>query len=68
MLTGVTLGRGSVVAVGSVVTRDISPYSIAAGVPAKDSVWAMRLKRMFGMRPPFVMGNLSFLSVATITV
>lgn len=35
VLTGVTVGRGSVVAAGSVVTRDIPPYSIAAGVPAK---------------------------------
>lgn len=35
VLTGVTVGRGSIVAAGSVVTRDIPPYSIAAGVPAK---------------------------------
>jgi acetyltransferase-like isoleucine patch superfamily enzyme len=35
VLTGVTVGRGSVVAAGSVVTRDIPPYSIAAGVPAE---------------------------------
>lgn len=35
VLTGVTIGRGSIVAAGSVVTRDIPPYSIAAGVPAK---------------------------------
>lgn len=35
VLTGVTVGRGCVVAAGSVVTRDIPPYSIAAGVPAK---------------------------------
>ena len=35
VLTGVTVGRGSVVAAGSVVTRDIPPYSIAGGVPAK---------------------------------
>ena len=35
VLTGVTVGRGSVVAAGSVVTRDIPPYSIAAGVPAR---------------------------------
>lgn len=35
VLTGVTVGRGSVVAAGSVVTRNIPPYSIAAGVPAK---------------------------------
>ncbi len=35
VLTGVTVGRGSVVAAGSVLTRNIPPYSIAAGVPAK---------------------------------
>jgi acetyltransferase-like isoleucine patch superfamily enzyme len=35
VLTGLTIGRGSVIAAGSVVTRDIPPYSIAAGVPAK---------------------------------
>lgn len=35
VLTGVTIGQGSIVAAGSVVTRDIPPYSIAAGVPAK---------------------------------
>ena len=35
VLTGVTVGRGCVVAAGSVVTGDIPPYSIAAGVPAK---------------------------------
>jgi acetyltransferase-like isoleucine patch superfamily enzyme len=35
VLTGTTIGRGSVIAAGSVVTKDIPPYSIAAGVPAK---------------------------------
>lgn len=35
VLTGLTVGRGSVVAAGSVLTRDIPPYSIVAGVPAK---------------------------------
>lgn len=35
VLTGVTVGRGSVVAAGSVITRDVPPYSIAAGVPAR---------------------------------
>jgi acetyltransferase-like isoleucine patch superfamily enzyme len=35
VLTGATVGRGSVVAAGSLVTKDIPPYSIAAGVPAK---------------------------------
>lgn len=35
VLTGLTIGRGSIVAAGSVVTRSIPPYSIVAGVPAK---------------------------------
>ena len=35
VLTGVTVGRGSVVAAGSVVCNDVPPYSIAAGVPAR---------------------------------
>jgi acetyltransferase-like isoleucine patch superfamily enzyme len=34
-LDGVTVGQGSVVAAGSVVTRSVPPYSIVAGVPAK---------------------------------
>lgn len=34
ILAGVTIGRGSVVAAGSVVTRDVPPYSVVAGSPA----------------------------------
>lgn len=34
ILSGVTLGVGSIVAAGSVVTRNTEPYSIYAGVPA----------------------------------
>jgi len=35
ILSGVTLGRGSVVAAGSIVVSDIPSYSICAGVPAR---------------------------------
>ncbi|MGB3209609.1 MAG: acyltransferase [Desulforhopalus sp.] len=35
VLDGVTIGRGAVIAAGSVVTRDIPEYAVAAGVPAK---------------------------------
>ncbi|WP_330218339.1 acyltransferase [Ornatilinea apprima] len=35
VLDGVTIGKGSVIAAGAVVTKDIPPHSVAAGVPAK---------------------------------
>jgi len=35
VLKGVTIGDGAVVAAGSVVTRDVAPYTIVAGVPAR---------------------------------
>jgi serine acetyltransferase len=33
---GVSIGNGAVIGMGSVVTRDVQPYSIVAGVPAKE--------------------------------
>lgn len=36
ILPGVTVGRGAVVAAGAIVTKDVSPLSIVAGVPAKE--------------------------------
>lgn len=35
VLPGVTIGDGAVIAAGSVVTKDVAPYTIVAGVPAK---------------------------------
>jgi maltose O-acetyltransferase len=35
ILPGVVLGEGCVVAAGAVVTKDVSPHEIVAGVPAK---------------------------------
>lgn len=35
IMPGVTIGRGAIIGAGSVVTRDIPPYTIAVGNPAK---------------------------------
>jgi len=34
-MPGVTIGEGAVIYAGSVVTHDIPPHAIAAGVPAR---------------------------------
>ena len=35
VLQGVVIGRGSIISAGAVVTRDIPPWSIAVGAPAR---------------------------------
>ncbi len=35
VLDGVTIGQGSVIGAGAVVTKDIPPYSVAVGMPAR---------------------------------
>lgn len=35
LLAGISIGRGAVISAGSVVNKDIPPYCVAGGVPAK---------------------------------
>ncbi|MGL5056657.1 MAG: CatB-related O-acetyltransferase [Fusobacteriaceae bacterium] len=35
ILSGVTIGQGAIIAAGSVITKDVVPYSIVGGNPAK---------------------------------
>ena len=35
LLDGVTIGNGAIVAAGAVVNKDVPPYAVVGGVPAK---------------------------------
>lgn len=39
ILPGVTVGRGSIIGAGAVVTEDVAPYAVVAGVPARFLHW-----------------------------
>lgn len=39
ILPGVTVGKGSIVGAGAVVTEDVAPFSIVAGIPARFLRW-----------------------------
>ncbi len=35
VLAGITVGQGAIVKAGSIVTKDVPPYSVVGGIPAK---------------------------------
>ena len=44
ILPGISIGHGAVIAAGAVVTKDVDPYAIVAGVPAKRIKWRFTKK------------------------
>ncbi len=38
-LSGVTIGSGAIIAAGALVTRDVEPYAVMGGNPAKFLRW-----------------------------
>lgn len=44
ILSGVRIGQGSIVAAGAVVTKDVPPYSIVGGIPAKVIGWRQQME------------------------
>jgi phosphonate metabolism protein (transferase hexapeptide repeat family) len=39
VMPGISIGHGAIVAAGAVVTRDVEPFAIVAGVPARRIKW-----------------------------
>ena len=42
IMPGLSIGHGAVVAAGAVVTKDVEPFAIVAGVPAKRIKWRFK--------------------------
>jgi UDP-2-acetamido-3-amino-2,3-dideoxy-glucuronate N-acetyltransferase len=51
VICGVTIGTWAMVAAGSVVTRDVEPFQLVVGAPARPRGWVCRCGRTVPQRP-----------------
>ena len=66
-MDGVNIGDGSIVAAGSVVTKDVLPYTIVGGIPAKlikmrfdnDTINVLQNSRWWKSNPEEIISKLS---------
>lgn len=69
ILSGVTIGQGAIVAAGAVVVKDVPPYAVVGGNPAKiikyrfpEEIIKKLLKLDFSLlTSEYVKGNISIL-------
>lgn len=71
VLRGITIGDGAIIAAGAVVVRDVEPYSIVGGVPARtirqrfdDDLVARLLEAQWWRFSPLQLSGLPFHDVA----
>lgn len=50
IMPGVSIGDGAVVASGAVVTKDVPPYAVVAGVPARVIAWRKHKEWSYGYK------------------
>ena len=54
ILSGVTIGNGAVIAAGAVVTKDVAPYEVVGGVPAR------HIKLRFGVETVIALNRIAW--------
>lgn len=68
IMGGVTIGDGAVIGAGAIVTKDVPPYAVVAGVPAKiirnrfleEEISMIKAQPWWDMPEDFLRNNLSF--------
>ncbi len=58
LICGVTVGEYAFIAAGAVVNRDVKPYALMAGVPARQIGWMSRFGERLDFQPSEVNGVL----------